>query len=109
MKPLATMRKCLVTGAIISKRDLIRFVIDPERNLIADIDENLPGRGYWVKADRQTIVRAIQKKIFVKNIKEKIMIDKNLLWRIESLVKIKSYNRYHYPVRLARLCLALTK
>ncbi len=89
MKPLATMRKCLVTGAIVSKRDLIRFVIDPERNLIADIDENLPGRGYWVKADRQTIVRAIQKKIFVKNIKEKIMIDKNLLWRIESLVKNK--------------------
>ena len=72
MKPLAAMRKCLVTGAIISKRDLIRFVIDPERNLIADIDENLPGRGYWVKADRQTIVRAIQKKIFLKNIKEKI-------------------------------------
>jgi len=57
------MRKCLVTGTTIEKKDLIRFVIDPEDNLIADINQNLPGKGYWVKADRDTISKAIKEKI----------------------------------------------
>ena len=83
------MRKCLVTGSVNAKTDLIRFVIGPEKNLIADIDQILPGRGYWVKADRQTIEKALQKNVFVKMIEEKIVIEKDLLLRIESQLKSK--------------------
>ncbi len=89
MTPTAALRKCLVTGAIIPKQDLIRFVVDPEKILIADIKQTLPGRGYWVKADRQTILKAIQKNIFTKKIDEKFTIDKNLLLRIETQIKNK--------------------
>ena len=52
-------RKCIVTGATALKKDLIRFVLSPQLQLIADIDQNLPGRGFWVKADRKTISEAI--------------------------------------------------
>ena len=89
MTPTAALRKCLVTGAITPKQDLIRFVIDPENILIADIEQTLPGRGYWVKADRQTILRAIQRNIFIKKINERFTIDKNLLLRLETQIKNK--------------------
>jgi predicted RNA-binding protein YlxR (DUF448 family) len=77
------MRKCLVTGTTIEKKDLIRFVVDPENNLIADINQNLPGKGYWVKADRDTISKAINKKILCKAIKKKVTVEKNVLEKIE--------------------------
>ena len=77
------MRKCLVTGNIIEKKDLIRFVVDPENNLIADINQNLPGKGYWVKADRDTILKAINKNILYKTMKKEVNIEKNVINRIE--------------------------
>ena len=83
------MRKCLVTGENCERKDLIRFVIDPKNRLIADIDQTLPGRGYWVKIDRQIIVKALQENIFLKTIKKKISIDMNLILSIEDQIKQK--------------------
>ena len=83
------MRKCLVTGITFEKKELIRFVIDPKNNLIADIDQILPGRGYWVKTDRQIITKALQKNIFLKAVRKKISIDINLISSIEGQIKQK--------------------
>ena len=81
------MRKCLVTGSSIDKKNLIKFVIGPENQLIADIDQNLPGRGYWVKADRQTIIIALKKNYFFTAVKKKITIHSDLLSVIEEQIK----------------------
>ena len=109
MTPTAPMRKCLVTGAITSKQELIRFVIDPEKNLIADIEQTLPGRGYWVKADRQTILKAVQKNIFVKKINEKFTIDKNLLLQIESQIKNKIFQHISLSRKAGRAIFGFDK
>ena len=86
-------RKCLVTGDTIEKKALIRFVIDPENNLIADIEQNLPGRGYWVKAERKIILKAINKNILFKAAKREVAINKNVLQEIETLIKKKIINQ----------------
>ena len=82
-------RKCIVTGATALKKDLIRFVLSPQLQLIADIDQNLPGRGFWVKADRKTISEAINKNILSNATKKYVSIDKNLIDLIESQLKIR--------------------
>ena len=87
------LRKCLVTGTTIEKKDLIRFVIDPQNNLIADINQNLPGKGYWVKADRDTILKAINKNILHKAIKKEVNIEKNVLDRIEMQITKQIINQ----------------
>ena len=56
-----TTRKCIVSGKVLEKRDLIRFVIDPNENLIPDLDQTLPGRGYWMQEDREVILSAQKK------------------------------------------------
>ena len=86
-------RTCLVTGATIEKKALMRFVVNPENNLIADVDQNLPGRGYWVKADREVILKAINKNILFKATKKDVSIDKNVLDRIEIQIKKRIINQ----------------
>ena len=83
------MRTCLVSKNSVAKKDLIRFVIDPQKQLIADIQQNLPGKGYWVKADRETISKAIKKNLILKAVNQKIDIDKNLMSTIEFQIKQK--------------------
>lgn len=59
-------RKCLVTGDIYDTCKLIRFVLDPEGNVIPDVAAKLPGRGGWVLAEGKTLKSAMKKKIFVR-------------------------------------------
>ena len=42
-------RKCILTGDIHKKADLIRFVIGPDGAVIPDIASKLPGRGFYIK------------------------------------------------------------
>ncbi len=87
------VRRCLVTGSVIGKAHLIRFVVSPSRNLIADIDQKLPGRGYWIKADREVIVKALKKNIFTKAVNHSISIDPNIIDIIQTNIKQKLINQ----------------
>ena len=41
------MRKCIATGEVRPKDELIRFVIAPDGTVTPDIAGKLPGRGLW--------------------------------------------------------------
>jgi len=45
-------RRCIVTGEVQPKAGLIRFVAGPDGEVVPDLAEKLPGRGFWVVADR---------------------------------------------------------
>ena len=51
-------RRCIVTGEVQGKHGLIKFVVGPDGQLVADVFGKLPGRGLWVSADRATIEKA---------------------------------------------------
>ena len=57
-------RKCLVTGDVRPKDDLIRFVAAPDSSVVPDLAQNLPGRGLWVTATRDAIQTAVDKNLF---------------------------------------------
>ncbi len=59
-------RKCLVTGESYATQKLIRFVLDPEGNVIPDVAAKLPGRGGWVLAEGKMLKSAMKKNIFVR-------------------------------------------
>jgi len=58
------LRRCLVTGEVRPKSQLIRFVVDPAGRLVPDISERLPGRGLWTGATRDIIATAVKKRLF---------------------------------------------
>ena len=59
-----TERKCIATGQVLSKSELVRFVVGPNNVLYPDPENKLPGRGLWVKADRSAIAKAEKEKLF---------------------------------------------
>jgi len=54
-------RRCISKGVSGPESDLIRFVADPDGNVVPDIATKLPGRGAWVSADRASIILAAKK------------------------------------------------
>ena len=51
-------RRCIVTGETQPKAGLIRFVADPDGQVVPDLAEKLPGRGFWVVAERAALDKA---------------------------------------------------
>ena len=54
-------RRCIVSGESGGKDGLIRFVLDPEGQVVPDLAEKLPGRGLWVTAVREMVEKAALK------------------------------------------------
>ena len=59
-----TIRKCIVSGKLFNKNELIRFVVDHQKRLIPDLDQKLPGPSYWLKADQLTLQSSQKKSSF---------------------------------------------
>ncbi len=56
-----SVRRCVVSGRRLDKRQLIRFVAAPDGAVVPDIELTLPGRGLWVGAERALVERAVAK------------------------------------------------
>ncbi len=59
-------RKCLATGGVFPSYELIRFVCAPGGEVIPDVAAKLPGRGCWLKADRNVLEEAIDRKLLLR-------------------------------------------
>lgn len=57
---------CVVTRESKPVDDLIRIVLSPENVLVPDLKSNLPGRGAWVSANRETVEQAVSKGVFAR-------------------------------------------
>src|ERR1700687_4170321 len=49
----ATMRMCAVTRQVRPIDELIRFVVAPSGEVMADLKRKLPGRGLWLSASHR--------------------------------------------------------
>lgn len=76
-------RRCIATGEVLPEARLVRFVVDPEGTLVPDVDGGLPGRGYWISADAESIRRAASRNMFVKAAKRALSVPDDLVTRTE--------------------------
>ncbi|CBI75841.1 conserved protein of unknown function [Bartonella clarridgeiae 73] len=79
-------RTCIVTKKSASAATLIRFVIDPNNQIIPDLKANLPGRGIWVSAHHATIEEAVKCKAFSKNLKTDVKVSEDLAHIVDKLL-----------------------
>ena len=79
-------RKCIVTGEVQPKSGLIRFCLDPEGQVTPDILARLPGRGFYVSADRMAIEKAATKGLFARAAKQPVKVPQGLADLVESLL-----------------------
>ena len=60
------MRSCVVTHEKCEKKDLLRIVRTPEKDVIIDETGKANGRGAYLKKDREVINKAKQTKVLDK-------------------------------------------
>lgn len=79
-------RRCISSGEICSKSDMIRFVVDPNNEILPDIFGKLPGRGIWVKTNKCALSKAISKDLFLKAANKKVIVRENLATLVEDII-----------------------
>jgi len=79
-------RKCIATGQVLSKSELVRFVLGPDNIIYPDPENKLPGRGLWVKADRSAILQAEKGQLFSRAANQSTECLENLAEKVENLI-----------------------
>ncbi len=79
-------RRCLVTGVVRPKAELLRFVLDPAGQVVPDIAGKLPGRGLWLTAQRDILGEAASKRVFARAAKAAAIVPAGLEDRVEALL-----------------------
>jgi predicted RNA-binding protein YlxR (DUF448 family)/ribosomal protein L30E len=75
-------RRCLVTGEVRPREEMLRFVRAPDGDIIADLAERLPGRGMWLQAEKDVIDRACQKNMFARSAGASVKVQENFVERV---------------------------
>jgi predicted RNA-binding protein YlxR (DUF448 family) len=81
-----TERMCAVTRAVRPIDDLIRFVVAPSGEVIADLTRKLPGRGLWVSASHKAVAEAVRRNHFGKGFKRDVRVAPTLPLDTENLL-----------------------
>jgi hypothetical protein len=79
-------RMCIMTRERLQADELLRFVAAPDGTVVADLKRNLPGRGCWVKANRETVDLAVKRKLFGKALKKEVRAPDDLGATVDRLM-----------------------
>ena len=69
-----TLRMCALTRQVRPIDDLIRFVVAPSGDVVADLKRKLPGRGLWISGSRQALRDAVKRGIFSKGFRRDVRL-----------------------------------
>jgi len=77
-------KTCFVTKEVCPRAEMLRFVISPDKAVVFDVAEKLPGHGMWLRADASLLEQAMDKHIFYKAAHGTVKIPTDLDKQVES-------------------------
>ena len=82
-------RKCILDGTVKPLSELLRFV-ELNNELLPDFNKKLPAKGMYVTANRLSLTKALEKKLFHKVSRHNLRISENFMENVEQLLKQKA-------------------
>jgi uncharacterized protein len=79
-------RKCVASGETLPEAELVRFALGPGAIIVPDVASKLPGRGVWVKAERDSLEQAIRRGGFARSLKTAVNVPSDLSQQTEALL-----------------------
>lgn len=80
------VRRCIASGRVLPRAELIRFVADPSGTVVPDLAGRLPGRGLWLSARGDMIRKACARNLFARAAKAPLRVPEDLPERVERLL-----------------------
>ena len=80
-------RLCVATREVRPVETMIRFVVGPNGEAVADLKRNLPGRGVWVTATRRALDQAIKASAFARGFRQEVRLAADLAVQTERLLE----------------------
>ena len=80
-------RTCIVSRAVRPPHELIRFVVGPDREVVPDLRQRLPGRGVWVSATAEAVGEAVRRRLFSRAFKGEVRAAPDLAQQIEEAMR----------------------
>ena len=80
------VRRCIASGEMRPKEELIRFVAAPDGTVVPDLAERLPGRGLWLSPRRDVMARACARNLFARAAKASLRVPDDLVDSVEHML-----------------------
>lgn len=77
-------RSCILTRETNAQEELMRFVLDPEGKVTADLRHRLPGRGAWLTPTAAALTEAIKRKLFSRSFKQEAKASPELVDEVDA-------------------------
>jgi predicted RNA-binding protein YlxR (DUF448 family)/ribosomal protein L30E len=91
-KEVGPVRMCIVSGQLLGKEEMLRFVVGPGNEVVPDIQARLPGRGMWLSAKRDMVDAACKKNLFAKAAKGSVQLPVDLSAQVDRLMSQRCLN-----------------
>ena len=88
-------RKCVATGQVRPKDEMVRFVVGPKGVITPDVRGKLPGRGIWVLARSDALEKAAVKGLFARAAKAQVTVPATLVRDVEAALARPRGDRIH--------------
>ncbi len=86
-RPEGPLRRCIVTGELRPKAELLRFVVGPGATLVPDIKGVLPGRGLWLLPQGPIIDKACKRQLFARAARAQVYVPEDLPLQVAQLLR----------------------
>jgi uncharacterized protein len=108
-EPTGPERRCLATGEVRPKADLVRFVVAPDGKVVPDVAEKLPGRGLWLSARRDIVAAAVTKRLFARAARQPVIVDDDLAERVGALLAARCCDQIGLARRAGQAVMGFAK
>ena len=103
------MRRCIVTGELKEKSQLLRFVFAPDHQIVPDLYKKLSGKGIYVSISYKALLQAIRKNLFSKALKKNARVSANLLQIVENILHKNALNAISLAKKAGIIVIGLDK
>ena len=77
------LRRCIVTRERDHRNRMLRFVVDPDGQIVPDLQAKLPGRGIWLSARRDVLETARARNAFARAARAPVRVPPGLAAMVE--------------------------
>jgi uncharacterized protein len=105
----APERLCIVSREVKPVDAMIRFVVDPDGGVVADLKRRLPGRGVWVTADRVTLADAVKRGAFKRGFRRDVKVPADLVDRVDERLVAAALDAFSIAHKAGRVAIGFAK